>query len=96
MLTSESALLLMSVITVQVVGLLTMFAARIGERSVLQAWGQVVFFAFFALVAFSTLLTFVVGCTIWPFCGLTLTVMAIGATIDLGQSHGSVSRWSEI
>jgi hypothetical protein len=96
MLSSVPAPLLLAVCVVQVVGLASMFAARIGERSDLQLWCQLGFFALFALVALSTLLMLVIGCAIWPLCGLTLSVMAIGATIDLRSSHSSIGRWSEI
>lgn len=72
-------------IGVQLVGLSSVVATRLGTCAATQRSCQWFFFTSLAVVALVTVWSVLIGTNYWLSCGTTLSFMAIGATIDLRQ-----------
>ena len=82
---SEPCFFTMAVV-VQLVGLVSMAAARVTERSVAQVFCQQVFCACLLVVGATTVLAVASGVSCWLMCASTLSLMAVGATLDLHRT----------
>lgn len=76
-------------IVVQSLGVVSMLAARLSERSRGRNVWQTVFFTCLMLVGGLTLWAITSGGCCWLSCGATLSVMSVGATVDFGGAPGS-------
>lgn len=70
-------------VLIQIVGLASMCAARLNEHSGLQKWTQRLFFASLASLGAVTIGAVVFQAAYGLWCGTTLALMAVGATLDL-------------
>jgi hypothetical protein len=69
-----------------VVGLSSMFLARLPHASRRQALFQHLFVACLVVVGAATMFTICVQSNCWVWSGTTFSLMAVGATADLGQA----------
>lgn len=81
----ESAFFCVALI-VQAAAMLSVVIARLGQRQESQLRYERFFFACLGLVAAICLLATWTGTGSWMMNGVTLAVMALGATMDLGHS----------
>ena len=72
-------------VLVQLLGIASMLFARVSERSKAQHYSQRCFFGCLVLVGSAALAAVSLGSGAWLSCGITLAVMAVGATIDGGR-----------
>ncbi len=86
MLVVSEATLLITLVVVQVVGLLSLVCARLKCRAILNHCFRVGFLVSLLAVGFATMCA--VGCASdwWVSCSTTLALMAVGGTIDCGRS----------
>jgi len=68
--------------SIQVVGLVSAWLARMSEGSPSQAWCQRLFFGSLLLVGFMTLAVVALGTRYWLFPGATLATMILAAVWD--------------
>lgn len=72
---------------VQVLGVATVVVARLSERwPVRSCWYPLCYFGLLA-VGGMTLIAVATGHGVWLSCGITLALMAVGATIDIGRQR---------
>jgi hypothetical protein len=76
-------LLFSAMILIQVVGLSSVIFARLSEHSWAQAGCQRFFFVCLLCVGVATVLAAKWGSGCWLSCGATLSLMSVGATLDL-------------
>lgn len=72
-----------AIIAVMVLGVCSTIAARLAEGTREQSRCQVVFVVCLLLVAVSTLVAMTISNELFLACGATLSLMAVGATLDL-------------
>jgi len=73
-------------LVVSSVGLLGMVVCRIGEKSGRCSLCQGIFLLAMLLVAASTLVSLALQSSHWVLSGATLATMAVGATVQTGQT----------
>jgi hypothetical protein len=73
-------------VLVQLLGLASVFCARLSERSWAQCLCQRVFYGCLVLVGCATVAALLLGSGYWASCGATLAIMAVGVTFDLGRA----------
>jgi len=73
-------------LTVQIVGLVSAWLARLAEGTARQTICQFFFFASLAIVGVTTVTSCATQRGGWFLCGTTLAVMVLVATWDLGAS----------
>ena len=81
----EPPLLLWATTAIQILGLASIVLARVGEGCRGQARCQRLFIGCLALVGVTTMVTLGLHSGCWPFCGATLSMMVLGATLDFGR-----------
>ena len=79
-------------VAVQLGGLLSLAATRVGERSSVCVPCRCLFFVCLLLVGFATILSVTCGLGQWASGGTTLSVMVVGATLDL-RREARHSAW---
>lgn len=82
---NQDGILFCIAIVVQAAAILSVVIARLGQREESQVRYERFFFSCLGLVAVICLLTTWTGIGSWMMNGITLAVMALGATIDLGN-----------
>ena len=80
------SLIFVAAVLVQVLGLASIFFARLSERSRAQCACQRVFYGCLVLVGGAAVATLFLGNGYWASCGTTLAVMAVGVTFDFGRA----------
>ncbi|MCA9145553.1 MAG: hypothetical protein H6823_00705 [Planctomycetaceae bacterium] len=83
---NQDTVLFCIAIIVQAAAILSVLIARVSERAESQVRYERFFFACLALVAIICLLTTWTGTGSWMMNGFTLATMALGVTIDIGES----------
>ncbi len=78
-------------VTLQVLGVLTGFAARLSEGSRRQAISQGLFFGVLLLMGAATLVALAVGPGCWLGCATTLAVMILTVTCDFRRGRESAT-----
>ena len=68
---------------VQGMGLLSLAVARVGEHTTASTPCRWVFFVCLLLVGLATMLSLASGTGQWAASGMTLSLMVVGATLDL-------------
>ena len=84
---SES-LLFWITLSLHVVGLGSVLCARLAERTRARGAFQLLFVSCFFVVGLFTLIAIAHDSAYWVSCGPTLSLMVVGATIDLRASQG--------
>ncbi|MCO6456440.1 MAG: hypothetical protein J5I93_14175 [Pirellulaceae bacterium] len=82
---SSELILFVAAVVIQVLGLASAVFARLSERWVRRASWYPLFYCALLAVGGMTLLAVAVGHGIWISCGMTLAIMAVGATFDGGM-----------
>ena len=83
MLTPLETLVYWAAIAVQMIGLASVVAARMWPQSPAQTRCQWFFFISLAGVGLATMLALACGSGLWVSCAATLSLMSVGATLDL-------------
>lgn len=73
-------------VLVQLLGIASMFVARLSEESGSQKWTQPLFFACLASLGAVTIGAIACHAACWLSCGTTLAIMTVGATLDLKRT----------
>jgi hypothetical protein len=68
------------------VGLTSMFLSRLPHSHRMQAFSQHIFLTSLVIVGVATFVTICVQSTCWVWTGTTFSIMAVGATADLGTA----------
>jgi predicted membrane channel-forming protein YqfA (hemolysin III family) len=68
---------------VQLIGLASATIARLSERSAAQAWCQRFFFVCLGFVGLAAMLALACDSGYFLSCGTTLSLMAVGTTLDM-------------
>lgn len=84
------AILVISIVTVQGLGLAGLGWAKMSEGTSNQAWAQRIFFAALLMVAATAAIAATLGSPLWPVCCLTCGMMVLGATISSHRELESV------
>jgi hypothetical protein len=87
----DSPAALWLLVAVQILGVLTGFAARFSEGSPRQAIIHGLFFAVLLLMGVATLVALAVGPGCWLGCATTLAVMILTVTCDLRRGCESAT-----
>jgi hypothetical protein len=74
-------------IALQLCGVASVAAARLWEAAPLAMFWRWLCFSLLALVGFTAALSIAWQCGCWQTCGITMAVMAVGATIDMRSSR---------
>ena len=83
---ADPTLLFWSLAFLHIAGLISMFFARLPREHRLHALCHHGFFACLLFVAVVTLITIVTRSNWWVWSGTTFSLMAVGATAELGSS----------
>jgi hypothetical protein len=75
-----------AMLALQVVGLASMFLARLPHPTLLHNCCRRVFIACLVVVGVATIYAMGHECSTWAWCGTTFSVMAVGGTMDLGNA----------
>ena len=89
MLLNSTIICTLALLAVQVVGLLAMFLARWAQRQGSGWTASLIFLLSLAAVGIGAAFTPLVNPAYTMTAGVTLSIMAIGATIDLGRTPAS-------
>jgi hypothetical protein len=84
--------LVAGITAIQVLGILALALARLGQRSTVPGRFQLLFLLCLLLVGLSAVVA--AGCdnTYWIASGVTLAVMVVGGTLDCGGRHSAGSN----
>lgn len=83
---NQDSILFCVALVVQAAAILSVVIARLGQRSQSEVRYERFFFACLALVAITCLLATWTGTGSWIMNGFTIAFMALGATIDVGNT----------
>ena len=83
---ADSALLFWSLAVLHIVGLVSIFFARLPRSHRLHVFYHRGFFACLLFVGVVTMLTILTRSNWWVWSGTTFSLMAVGATAELGQA----------
>jgi hypothetical protein len=83
---ASPALVFWFLVAVHAAGLASLFLARAHRLKVGRAFCQSGFFACLLFVAAATLFTIITQNDLWVWSGTVFSVMAVGATVDLGPA----------
>jgi hypothetical protein len=75
-----------SMLVLQVVGLASMFLARMPHPTLVHNCCRQVFIACLIVVGLATIYAMGSQTSAWAWCGTTFSVMAVGGTMDLGSA----------
>ena len=73
----------------QLTGLTSTLLARLSEGHRHQSICQTFFLANLTLVGGATIMALVLGCNFWLFSGTTVSIMAVGATLEVSRPQSS-------
>jgi len=73
-----------TVLALQVVGLASMFLARLPHPTFLHICCRRLFVVCLVVVGLATIYAMGLQCSTWAWCGTTFSLMAVGGTMDLG------------
>lgn len=77
-------LIFWGVLVLQIVGLTSVIFARLPESCPVQACCRSLFVGCLIFVGVATMLAIGIQSGCWAWCGTTFSIMAVGATFDLG------------
>jgi hypothetical protein len=86
----ETSALAWAMGSVQIIGLLSAWLARLSEGSSRQVWFHALFFGCLALMGLATMAFVALGTQHWLGSGTTLSVMVLAAVWDF-RTHASVT-----
>lgn len=86
LLAADSALLFWSLAALHIIGLVSMLFARLPRSHRLHVLCHHGFFACLLFVGVVTMLTILTRSNWWVWSGTTFSLMAVGATAELGQA----------
>jgi len=86
MLPADPGLLFWLLAALHFVGLTSMFLSRLPHSHRVQAYCQPVFLLCLVFVGVATFITICCQSNCWVWSGTTFSLMAVGATADLGQA----------
>ena len=78
-------------LAVELLGLISAVAARLGEGSRGEAWAQRLFLAMMGVVGVATIFSLGFGPQYWPTAGATLSLMVLITTWDFGRARQTTS-----
>jgi hypothetical protein len=73
-----------AMLALQVVGLASMFLARLPHPTLLHNCCRHLFVVCLIVVGLATIYAMGQECSTWAWCGTTFSLMAVGGTMDLG------------
>ena len=83
----EGPTLFFALLATQAIGITAVLVARFGERCAGQRFCQIIFFLLMAVVGLATIAAMKCGTGCGVSCGAMLSLMAVGATLDLGRAN---------
>ena len=84
---SQDLMVVCSAGVIQLVGLLSLLIARVTEGTTARNWAQLFFVGCLAMIGFVTMCAIATGNGCWASCATTLSVMCVGATLDLRRAQ---------
>ncbi len=72
-------------LAMQLLGLASVVVLRLSPSAAAAAGCQCLFVGSFGMVGLATAVTLVLGTSLWPGCCVTLSLMVVGAILDLRQ-----------